>query len=257
VLIIDDHAPSRAALAEAITAQGGQVVGNGSRAEDVLRLVDKHRPDVAVLAVGLPDGDGVRPREVMAVSPCPVVLVTSHTDAPVVARAVDAGVLGFLAKPVRAEELGPTLDVAVHRFREIEAMRKENEALKRKLESRKLVERAKGILMTRLGLSEPEAFRRIQKTAMDTRRPMAEVRRRFCSPRNGPRPGGSSRLLPKSRAHRRDCLPSRQSFWFPEATLQRNQLISLSIGRGTRLAQRAVGAPRQRGRRARAGRESY
>jgi len=131
---------------------------------------------VAVLAVGLPDGDGVQAaREVMTVSPCAVVMLTSHTDAPVVARAVDAGVLGFLAKPVRAEELGPTLDVAVHRFREIEAMRQENEQLKRKLESRKLVERAKGILMTRLGLSEPEAFRRIQKTAMDTRKPMAEV----------------------------------------------------------------------------------
>jgi response regulator NasT len=176
VLIVDDHAPSRAAVAEAVSAQGGQVVGNGSRAEDVLRLVDKHRPDVLVVAVGLPDGDGVQAaREVMTVSPCPVVLVTSHTDASVVARAVDAGVLGILAKPVRAVELGPTLEVAVHRFRELEAMRRENETLKRRLESRKLVERAKGILMTRLGLSEPEAFRRIQKTAMDTRRPMAEV----------------------------------------------------------------------------------
>ena len=176
VLIVDDHAPSRAAVAEAVTEQGGQVVGNGSRAEDVLRLVDKHRPDVVTLAVGLPDGDGVQAaREVMTVSPRPVVLVTSHTDAPVVARAVEAGVMGFLAKPVRAEELGPTLDVAIHRFRQIEAMRKENELLKRKLESRKLVERAKGILMLRLGLSEPEAFRRIQKTAMDTRRSMADV----------------------------------------------------------------------------------
>ncbi|HSB41472.1 MAG TPA: ANTAR domain-containing protein [Methylomirabilota bacterium] len=176
VLIVDDHAPSRAAVAEAVRAQGGQVVGNGSRAEDVLQLVDKHRPDVLVLAVGLPDGDGVQAaREVMTVAPCAVVLVTSHTDGPVVSRAVDAGVLGFLAKPVRAEELAPTLEVAVHRFRELEAVRKENDVLKRKLESRKLVERAKGILMTRLGLSEPEAFRRIQKTAMDTRRPMADV----------------------------------------------------------------------------------
>ena len=176
VLIVDDHAASRAAVAEAVTAQGGQVVGNGSRAEDVLRLVDKHRPDVVVLAVGLPDGDGVQAaREVMTVAACPVVLVTSHTDAPVVARAVDAGVLGFLAKPVRAEELRPTLDVAIHGSRDIETMRRENETLRRKLESRKLVERAKGILMRRLGLSEPEAFRRIQKTAMDTRRPMADV----------------------------------------------------------------------------------
>lgn len=176
VLIVDDHAASRAAVAEAVTAQGGQVVGNGSRAEDVLRLVDKHRPDVVVLAVGLPDGDGVQAaREVMTVAACPVVLVIGQTDAPVVARAVDAGVLGFLAKPVRAEELGPALDVAIHRFRDIETMRRENETLRRKLESRKLVERAKGILMRRLGLSEPEAFRRIQKTSMDTRRPMADV----------------------------------------------------------------------------------
>jgi two-component system, response regulator PdtaR len=176
VLIVDDHAASRAAVAEAVTAQGGQVVGNGSRAEDVLRLVDKHRPDVVVLAVGLPDGDGVQvAREVMTVAACPVVLVIGHTAAPVVARAVDAGVLGFLARPVRAEELGPALDVAIHRFRDIETMRRENETLRRKLESRKLIERAKGMLMRRLGLSEPEAFRRIQKTAMDSRRPMADV----------------------------------------------------------------------------------
>jgi two-component system, response regulator PdtaR len=176
VLIVDDHAASRAAVAEAITEQGGHVVGNGSRAEDVLRLMDKHRPDVVMLAVGLPDGDGVQAaREIMSVSPCPVVLVSSHTDASVVARAVEAGVMGFLAKPVRPQGLAPALDVAIHLFRQLEAMRKENELLARKLESRKLVERAKGILMLRLGLSEPEAFRRIQKTAMDTRRSMADV----------------------------------------------------------------------------------
>jgi response regulator NasT len=176
VLIVDDHAPSRVATAEAVRAVGAHVVGNGSRAADVHPLVDRHRPDVLILAVGLPDGDGVQAaREIMAGSRCAVVLLTSHTDASVVARAVDAGVLAFLAKPVRVEEVGPALEVAVHRFREREAMRQENETLLRKLESRKLVERAKGLLMTRLGLSEPEAFRRIQKTAMDTRRPMAEV----------------------------------------------------------------------------------
>ena len=176
VLIVDDHAPSRAAVAEVVGAQGGIVVGNGSRAEDAVRLVDKHRPDVLLLAVGLPDGDGVEAaRRVMATLPCPIVLLTSHADPDVAARAVDAGVLGFLVKPLRSAELGPALDVAVTRFSELEAVRKEIEALKQKLESRKLVDRAKGLLMTRLGLSEPEAFRRIQKTAMDTRRPMAEV----------------------------------------------------------------------------------
>ena len=178
VLIVDDHAQSRAAVAEAVGLQGGTVVGNGSRAEDAVRLVDKHRPDVLMLAVGLPDGDGVdAARQVMSTLPCPIVLLTSHADTEVATRAVDAGVLGFLVKPLRAEELGPALDVAVSRFRELEAVRKENEVLKQKLEARKLVDRAKGVLMTRLGLSEPEAFRRIQKTAMDTRKTMAEVAR--------------------------------------------------------------------------------
>jgi two-component system, response regulator PdtaR len=176
VVVVDDHAPSRAAVAEAVTAQGGQVQGNGSRVEDVAHLVDKHHPDAVVMAVGLPDGDGVEAaRRVMASGACPVVLLTSHADAAVSARAIAAGVLAFLVKPLRAEELGPALDVAVSRFRELSAMRQENETLKRTLETRKLVERAKGILMKRLGLSEPDAFRRIQKTAMDTRRPMSEV----------------------------------------------------------------------------------
>jgi len=165
-------------VAEAVGLQGGTVVGNGSRAEDVVRLVDKHRPDVVLLAVGLPDGDGVdAARQVMTTMPCPIVLLTSHADAKVVSRGVDAGVLAVLVKPLRVEELGPALDVAVSRFRELEAVRKENVSLKQKLEARKLVDRAKGVLMTRLGLSEPEAFRRIQKTAMDTRKTMAEVAR--------------------------------------------------------------------------------
>jgi two-component system, response regulator PdtaR len=176
VVVVDDHGPSRAAVAEAVTAQGGQVQGNGSRVEDVAHLVGKHRPDAVIMAVGLPDGDGVEAaRQVMASRACPVVLLTSHTDTAVSERAIAAGVLAFLVKPLRPEELGPALDVAVSRFRELSAMRQENETLKRTLETRKLVERAKGILMKRLGLSEPDAFRRIQKTAMDTRRPMSEV----------------------------------------------------------------------------------
>src|SRR5258706_12212646 len=95
VLIIDDHAPSRAAVAEAVTAQGGQVVGNGSRAEDVLRLVDKYRPDVTVLAVRLPGGDrGQGAREGLTRSPRPGGLATNPTDAPVGAPAGGAGGVG-------------------------------------------------------------------------------------------------------------------------------------------------------------------
>jgi two-component system, response regulator PdtaR len=176
VVVVDDHAPSRAATAEAVSSQGGQVLGNGSRAEDALRLIDAHRPDVLICAVGLPETDGVElTRKVMAAAVCPVVLLTSHTDAEVSARAIEAGALGFLVKPLRTEELGPALDLAVSRFREMQAVRRENETLRRSLEGRKLIERAKGILMQRLGLSEPEAFRKIQKTAMDSRKPMTEI----------------------------------------------------------------------------------
>ncbi|HET8578224.1 MAG TPA: ANTAR domain-containing protein [Methylomirabilota bacterium] len=176
VLIVDDHAPSRAALADAVRHEGGEVVGHGNLVEDAVPLVQRLRPDVAVLAVGLPDGDGIEAAQrIMSVSPCPLVLLTSRTDPAVVARAVGAGVLGFLVKPLRLPELGPALDLAVSRFRELEAVRQENEALKRKLESRKIIDRAKGILIQRLGLTEPEAYRRLQKTAMDTRKPIAEV----------------------------------------------------------------------------------
>lgn len=176
VLIVDDHAPSRATLAETVAAEGGQVVGNGSRVEDAVLLVERYRPDVAILAVGLSDGDGVEAaRQVMTTCPSPLVLVTSRTEANVAARAVEAGVLGFLAKPLRPQELGPALDLAVSRFRDLEAVRKENEEFKRKLESRRLVDRAKALLIQRMGLTEPEAHRRLQKTAMDTRRPMADI----------------------------------------------------------------------------------
>jgi len=178
VLVIDDHAASRAAVAEAVSAQGGQVVGNGSRVEDAVRLVSVHRPDVTVLAVGLSDGDGVEAaRQVMASSPSAMVLLTSRTGPDVAARAAAAGVVGFLVKPLREAALGPALDLAVSRFRDFDAVRRENEQLKHKLASRRVVERAKAVLSRRLGLTEPEAHRRLQKTAMDTRRPMADVAR--------------------------------------------------------------------------------
>jgi response regulator NasT len=93
----------------------------------------------------------------------------------VAARAAEAGVLAFLAKPLRQEELGPALDLAVSRFRDLEAVRRENQELKRKLESRKLVDRAKALLIQRFGLTEAEAYRRLQKTAMDTRTTMGDV----------------------------------------------------------------------------------
>lgn len=176
MVLVDDHAPSRAAVEAAVRAVGGAIVGSGVSATEGPVLVELHRPDVVIMAVGLPDGDGVdAAREVMTRAPCPVILLTSRTDPDVIERASAAGVVAFLLKPLRPGELGPTLRLAVARFREFEAVRRENADLRKALESRKLIERAKGLLMERQGLSESQAFRRIQKASMDSRKSMAEV----------------------------------------------------------------------------------
>ena len=151
-------------------------MAEGSSAGEAQSLVERYRPDVVIMAVGLPDGDGVEAaKAVMDRFPCPIVLLTSRTEPAVAERATSAGVMAFLLKPLRPGELAPTLDLAIARFREFETLRKENEDLKNAIEARKLIERAKGLLMAREGLTEAEAFRRIRKVSMDRRKSMAEV----------------------------------------------------------------------------------
>ena len=170
VAIIDDHERSRAALRAAIWTAGGEVAGEAARAGDARALVTRVMADVGVFAVGLPVGDGVQAAAAVVADGCPVVLFTSHSDPALVERARQAGVMGYLLKPLRAAELAPALDLAVTRFRE-------TRELKQALEGRKVIERAKGTLMARLGLSEDEAFRRLRRTAMDSRRPMVDIAR--------------------------------------------------------------------------------
>jgi two-component system, response regulator PdtaR len=170
VAILDDHERSRASLRAAIWAAGGAVVGEAVRCVDALALVRRTSPDVAVFAVGLPDGDGVDVARSVIDAGCPVVLFTSHTRQDLVDRARAAGVMSFLLKPLRSAELAPVLDLAVARFRETRELR-------RSLEDRKLIERAKGRLMARYHLSEDEAFRRLRRAAMDSRRPMVDIAR--------------------------------------------------------------------------------
>lgn len=171
VAIVDDHERSRAALRAAIWAAGGEVAGEASRCADALPLVKRVSPDIAIFAVGLPDGDGVEAAaHVIATTECPIVLFTSHTAGALVERAREAGVMAYLLKPLRPAELAPTLDLALARSRETRELRQT-------LESRKIIERAKGALMKRYGLSEDEAFRRLRRTAMDNRRPMVEIAR--------------------------------------------------------------------------------
>jgi two-component system, response regulator PdtaR len=170
VAILDDHERSRASLRAAIWAAGGAVVGEAVRCVDAVDLVRRTNPDVAVFAVGLPDGDGVDAARNVIAAGCPVVLFTSHTRQDLVDRARAAGVMSYLLKPLRSAELAPVLDLAVARFRETRDLR-------RSLEDRKVIERAKGRLMARYHLSEDEAFHRLRRAAMDSRRPMVEIAR--------------------------------------------------------------------------------
>ncbi len=162
--ILDDHEPSRAALRGAIAAAGGEVAGEASRCADADALIKR-----AIFAVGLPDGDGIEAAaHVSATTDCPVVLFTSHTGDDFVERARKAGVMAYLLKPLRPAELAPALDVAIARF-------KEARQLRQTLEGRKVIERAKGSLMARFGLTEEDAFRRLRRAAMDSRKPMVEI----------------------------------------------------------------------------------
>lgn len=170
VAIIDDHERSRTAVRTAVGGAGGEVVGEAMRRVDALPIVKETRADVVICAVGLGDGDGVDAAADVVSAGTPVVLFTSHTDAPLVERARRAGVMGFLLKPLRPAELVPTLDLAVARFAETRELRQT-------LEGRKVIERARGTLMDRYKLTEDEAFRRLRRAAMDSRRPMVEIAR--------------------------------------------------------------------------------
>jgi len=175
-LVIDDHEPSRKNLVGVLAENGFQIVGAATSGAAGLQLASASAPDVILMAVGLPDVDGIRAaRKIMQANPLPIVLVTSHYDAATIERAKRAGVMGYLIKPLREGELLPAIELAMSHFQEFVALQKENENLKKTLEARKVIERAKGILMKRERLSEPEAFSLIQRKSMDMRKPMVEI----------------------------------------------------------------------------------
>jgi two-component system, response regulator PdtaR len=134
VLVTDDHAPSRDNLRRAL------IVGEGTSGRSALQLASVTVPEVILMAVGLSDLDGIRAaRKIMQAKPVPIILVSSHHDAETVERAKRAGVMGYLLKPLREEELLPAIELAVSHFQEFVALQKENEDLKKILEARKLI----------------------------------------------------------------------------------------------------------------------
>jgi response regulator NasT len=176
VVIVDDSPRSRTTLSSALRRLGFAVAGEGASGVEAMRLAQELKPDVLFLAVGLPDMDGLSvAAHILETMPLPILILSSHLDQELIQRAKEAGVMAYLLKPLREDELLPAIELAISRFEEFNALRKENADLKRILEDRKLIERAKGILMERERISEQQAFARIQKTSMNTRRSMAEI----------------------------------------------------------------------------------
>jgi len=159
-----------------LTDIGCEVIGEGKSGLEAVELLQKLSPDAILMDVKLPGMDGIE--AAMAINklkPTPVILLTAKKDEETIKRAVEAGIMAYLVKPIREEDLLPAIELAISRFREFQVVRKENIDLRESIEARKTIERAKGLLMEKEGLSESDAFSRIQKISMDRRRPMKEI----------------------------------------------------------------------------------
>lgn len=176
IIIADDESLIRLDLREMLISLNYDViaeVGDGRTAVDLAR---KLRPDLVIMDIKMPEVDGIAAAEELTRDKiAPVVLLTAYSDQALVERAKEAGVVGYIVKPFREAELMPVIEVAMARFDEFMALEQELGDMKEALESRKVVERAKGVLMEVHGLRESEAFHRIRRTSMDSRKSMKEV----------------------------------------------------------------------------------
>ena len=176
VVIAEDEALIRLDLAEMLGEEGYDVVGQAGDGERAIDLAEELRPDLVVLDVKMPKLDGISAAQRIAEQRiAPVVILTAFSQRDLVERARDAGAMAYLVKPFTKDDLVPAIEMAVSRFAELHMLEAEVADLTERLETRKLVDRAKGILQHQLDLSEPESFRWIQKTAMDLRLSMRQV----------------------------------------------------------------------------------
>jgi two-component system, response regulator PdtaR len=176
VVIAEDEALIRLDLAEMLGEEGYDVVGQAGDGETAVALAEAHRPDLVVLDVKMPRLDGIAAAQRIAEQRiAPVVILTAFSQRDLVERARDAGAMAYLVKPFNKDDLLPAIEMAVSRFSELQMLEAEVADLTERLETRKAVDRAKAVLQRQLELSEPEAFRWIQKTAMDLRLSMRQV----------------------------------------------------------------------------------
>ena len=176
VVVAEDEALIRLDLVEMLTEAGYEVVGQAGDGEAAISITEKEKPDLVVMDVKMPKLDGISAAERIANQRiAPVVILTAFSQRDLVERARDAGAMAYLTKPFTIEDLMPVIELAVSRFQEIKQLDAEVTDLQEQLKARKLIEKAKGILMKNLKIREPEAFKWMQKTAMDKRRSMTDV----------------------------------------------------------------------------------
>jgi two-component system, response regulator PdtaR len=176
IIIADDESLIRMDLREMLGHLGYEVVAEASDGRSAVELAKKLLPDLIIMDIKMPDMDGISAAGELARDHiAPVVLLTAYSENSLIGRAKDAGVCGYLVKPFRETELMPVIELALARFDELRDLEREVTDLKEALETRKLVERAKGVLMEVHGLREADAFNRMRKTSMDNRKSMREV----------------------------------------------------------------------------------
>jgi response regulator NasT len=178
VLVAEDESLIRLDLTEMLVEEGYEVVGEAGDGATAVQMAEQLRPDLVVLDVKMPVLDGISAAQrIVAQRIAPVLILTAFSQRELVERARDAGAMAYLVKPFAKADLVPAIEMALSRHEEITQLEREVAELTERFETRKLVDRAKGVLQTRFGLTEPDAFRWIQKAAMDKRTSMREVAR--------------------------------------------------------------------------------
>ena len=178
VLIADDESLHLMSLRALLQSMGHKTVAEASDGREAVALARELKPDLAILDIRMPEMDGIdAAKAMMEERPLPIILLSAFSESDLAERATDAHVSAYLMKPVSESDLLPAIALAMSRFREFQTLHKEVDDLRESLETRKVVERAKGVLMRRLKLSEEDAFKRLQKRSQDENKKLAEIAR--------------------------------------------------------------------------------
>jgi two-component system, response regulator PdtaR len=175
VVVAEDEGLIRMDVVATLQEAGYEVVGEAADGEEAVRLATELEPDLVVMDIKMPKMDGISAAEKISVLKIPVVLLTAFSQSDLVARAADAGAMAYVTKPFKPSDLLPAIQIALSRHEELVSLESEISDLNDRLETRKLMDRAKGLLQSKMKLSEPDAFRWIQKASMDRRLTMAQV----------------------------------------------------------------------------------